>query len=710
MRLALYESEKDNRPDVRDLAWHFVARLLTSHRTGPCDASTCIGKKCGHKYGQAWSPVDIEPGATRANRNVRAITAAVFDLDDVVSEEWETRIRAAGLQGVIHSTHTSHEGACYLRLVLTLSRPVCPSEWPIVWAATIERFGLPADPACGDPARLYFTPSAPAGAPVIARILEGVPLDVDALLSAVGAEAITPRANTYADLPQENVRLERSGDRPPASADVRAAALRAVMALGQAVEWKGGDALTYRAAVIAANDFALSEDEALDVLSRWDAFNEPPWGADGLAQKLEHASRYAAGETGAARAARETKAMMLGGGPAGSALGLPEPEPEPEPGTFPAALRDARALVANALGLDRVADVQATPMFESVADLMARKPEPPRWLVKSLILEGGVAVIATEPKAAKTWAATEIAIGVSTGTLVFGRFPATRGRVAYFYAEDLDASVVTRFGALIKSRGLSPADLSEFHAQPRGRELDLCNDDHLALLLASCRMLGPLALLVLDPLRNIHTGEEDSSDAMSKVMARLRFLSSVLGCTVLFVHHSKKQNADSKGTRQGQMMRGSSAIHGAVDSGIYFSNLKVDGADRFTNSVHSEVKGAKGAGFFQLTLAIRDENESAVDARWTVDSHPNETKAEAKAAERDAVLEGKILVELRKAGLALDRSGLFKRVGGNKQNFLDAVRDMRDSNPPRIFEAHGQLTADEVRLPTATSPWTKRTE
>ncbi len=201
---------------------------------------------------------------------------------------------------------------------------------------------------------------------------------------------------------------------------------------------------------------------------------------------------------------------------------------------------------------------------------------------------------------------------------------------------------------------------------------------------------------MLDPLRNIHTGEEDSSDAMSKVMARLRFLSAQLGCTVLFVHHSKKQSADSKGTRQGQMMRGSSAIHGAVDSGIYFSNLKVDGADTFTNTVQSEVKGARGAGFFQLTLKIEDENETAVDARWHVDMKPRETKAEAKATERDAALEGKIAVELRKAGVALNRTELLKRVGGNKDKFLDSVRTMRDALPPRLFETHGMLTVDEA--------------
>lgn len=664
MKIATYTSERDNRPEVRDLPWPLLARLLTAFREGPCTAADCIGKKCPHKSGPAWSPVEYAPGSTRANRNVLAITALVFDLDHVVSEEWEARLGMAGIGYLTHATHTSRPDDVSLRLVIPLSRPATPAEHRPIWEQAIAQYGLPADLACGDPARLYYMPSAPAGAPLESRIMFGAPLDVDGVLASVRVpEPAAPAP-----------RVE--GERPPASADTKATALRKVLSIGQAIEGKGGDALTVRAAFIAKNDFDLTDDEALDVLERWDAFNEPPWGADGLRSKIQNAERYASGETGAARAAAETKAMLLGGA-VGGMLGLPPPEPEPEPGSFAAYLKRARALVADKLGeADADTRREREPMFESAATLLKRDFVPPKWLVTSLITEGGLGVVATEPKAAKTWAATEIAIGVSTGTLVFGRYIVPqKGRVAYFYAEDLGASVASRIRALCDGIA-ARADLSNLFAQPRGRELNLCSDEDLATLLASCWMLGPIALLVLDPLRNIHTGEEDSSDAMSKVMARMRFLSIHLDATVLFVHHSKKQSRDSQGTRQGQMMRGSSAIHGAMDSGIYFSNLDVNAtADRFTNRVLSEVKGAKGAGMFDLTLSIKDDpaTQSAISASWSVES-AGATKAVAKTAARDeksAELDERVLEYLCSNRANTDQ--LRARLNVGKPQALDAV-------------------------------------
>lgn len=700
MRVAVYASERDNRPESRDLPWVLLAKVLTAFREGPCTSEDCPGKKCPHKSGPAWSPADYPEGATRGNRNVRAITALVYDLDDVVSEEWETRLRLAGLAHAVHSTHTSREGACYLRLIIPLSRPLTVAEHPIAWRALIDEYGLPADTACGDPARLYYLPSAPIGVPHHATTHPGAALNVDAVLAALPAvRPIEPSA------PSGLTDKADTGERPPASPATIQAALRRLLAHGPAIEGQGGDKHTLTAACIARNDFALSEAEALDVLEIWNRANVPPWDRADLETKIANAERYSSGETGAARAAAETKAMMLGasaspGVSGGGLLGLPPPEPEPEPGSWGDHLRRARKLVAERLG-EREERTDAGPMFESADALLGREHAPPAWLVRGLITEGGLAVIATEPKAAKTWAATEIAIAKATGTPAFGVFDVgAAALVAYFYAEDLGASVATRYRALVKKRKLGADGLSKLFAQPRGRDLNVCDNEQLANLIASVWMLGPIALLVLDPLRDIHNAEEDSSDEMAEVMHRLRFIAASLGCTVLFVHHSKKQSADSKGTRGGQMMRGSSAIHGSVDSAMYFRDLKVEGSDTFTSNVHSEIKGARGAGFFELTLKIDDDPKTgtAIDATWTVDRAPRETKAEAKAEKRDTELEGKILTELRHAG-PQRRDALFKLVGGNKQKFTDAVRTMRDARPARLYDAHGLLSAVEVKAP-----------
>lgn len=215
--------------------------------------------------------------------------------------------------------------------------------------------------------------------------------------------------------------------------------------------------------------------------------------------------------------------------------------------------------------------------------------------------------------------------------------------------------------ALLASRQGVPGDL---YCQPRGRELDVCDDDSLAVLVASARRLPPLALLILDPLRDVHTGAEDSSDEMSRVMRRLRVLGRVLGTTVLFVHHSAKSSADTSNRRPGQRMRGSSAIHGGCDFGVYLSDLAGDGRHTFVNRVDVEVKSARGAGSFTLTLTIEDgEDDTAVAAAWEV--------GEVGSGEQDTgdifdILE--CLADCEHKGLAPPTvSVVRKQVGGRKE-------------------------------------------
>lgn len=260
-------------------------------------------------------------------------------------------------------------------------------------------------------------------------------------------------------------------------------------------------------------------------------------------------------------------------------------------------------------------------LFEPASELFDRVFPDTVWLVQGLIGDGGIAGIATEPKAAKTWAATEIALAIATGTPAFNEYPTQRGRVAYFYAEDMGVSIRNRLRSLAKSRGLCPKEATrDLHVQPRGRNIDITKVGELALIVASCRKIGPIKLLVLDPLRDIHTGEENSADSMAPVMKHLKCLGAILQCTVMFVHHSNKGAGDGKPVKRGQnRMRGSNVIGGALDSGLFFNGLTGNGVDQFTNSVESVVKLARSAGYFTLTLDITDDmSGAAIDCKWTV--------------------------------------------------------------------------------------------
>jgi hypothetical protein len=301
----------------------------------------------------------------------------------------------------------------------------------------------------------------------------------------------------------------------------------------------------------------------------------------------------------------------------------------------------------------------AEPLFEDASGFMARTFPPVPWLVRDLILEGGVAVIGAEPKSAKSWLALEVAIGVATASPVCGQFAARKGRAMYFFAEDAGSSVQNRIRALGAGRG----DLANLAVQPRGKFVDLRSDDDLGWLIASVRHHGGADLLVLDPLRDLHSAEEDSSDEMSQVMRRLRLLGELLGCTVLVAHHTSKTSGDTAKRRPGQRMRGSSAIHGAIDSGIYLSNLGGDGRAEFSNDVHSEVKGARGAGELRLMLKIVDgPNGTAERATWHVEAGGAKVRESSQAVGDDAKVHNAV-VEFAARGEFYSRRALRDMCG-----------------------------------------------
>ncbi len=293
---------------------------------------------------------------------------------------------------------------------------------------------------------------------------------------------------------------------------------------------------------------------------------------------------------------------------------------KPEPGSYAEALEKAKADLEAFRGKSSTGAPQVR--FERASDMVKRELPKTAWQAQGILQADSVHVIAGEPKANKTWFGLDLLVGMATATPVAGEFAVDRKHhVAAFLAEESPRSARARLAAFARGRGLDPvAALERVFVQCRG-SLDLGSDEDLCNLLATCRLLpgGPPSVVLLDPLRDLHRAEENDSGAMSIIMGNLRALRSILGCSVIFVHHTSKASKDTSARRPGQRMRGSSAIHGAVDGGAYMA-LKDSTGTTFVNDVEIELKAARGAGRFTLTLEITDdENGEARLARWTFD-------------------------------------------------------------------------------------------
>lgn len=493
-------------------------------------------------------------------------------------------------------------------------------------------------------------------------------------------------------------------DYPPASDALLRAARARLEEHGPSIKGQGGDQHAFRVGAILLHDYALSWDEAWRLAQWWNGnWPENRWSSERLAEKIRNGSRYASGPRGAARDAFEACEGFAG--PARTdpnpglfgVAGTPTAAPILEPGTWEHALATALGEVKAALEASAEHTSAPEPLFMPAPALLTAEHPQTVWLVGGIVKEGGTLVVSGEPKTGKSWVLTEIALAVASGTLAFGEFLVPRaGSVAYFYAEDLAPDVAGHLRALAAGRGADPLLLAaNLHVQPRGRFLDVTRDEDLALVVASARRIPNLKLLVLEPLRDLHSGEEDKSDSMRDVMRRLRCLGELLSCTVGVAHHSAKASADGAKRRQGQKMRGSSAIHGSVDSGFYLSGLDGDGERVFKNKVQSEIKGARSAGYFSLTLTIEDDpvTQTAVRAAWSYSKGDEKKTDEEGDADVAELLRSEVFTVMRQLGAStatqIESEVSGRKIPGAKKGNVPALlAAMFDAGSVKFAKAH----------------------
>jgi hypothetical protein len=480
-------------------------------------------------------------------------------------------------------------------------------------------------------------------------------------------------------------------DVPRTSALERARAY--VSRVPPAVEGQGGDNATFSLCSTLARGFDLSDGECLEVLREWNATCSPPWAEEDLAAKITHARRYG---TEAIRGRldepprerrepgsddvtdEERRAEMMARQAAVKASFEPQqPQQDPE---FARALAEVRGAQVTHKG--------AGFAFESAVDLFTQDLPRPLWLVRQLLPEAGLCAIAGEPKTAKTWSALELALSVATATPAFGEFECSEAHnVALFLAEDSPRSVRNRLRALSKARGIDPVTASRrIFLKCRG-SVDLSTDEGAARIIVAVRSIGTIGLLVLDPLRDLHSAEENDSTEMAGVMHRLRAIRDATGAAVAFIHHMGKQGKDNAGRRPGQRLRGSSAIHGALDAGLYLSDLETDFCSWWTSKAHVEIKAGAGAGFFGLRLDVEDDADGeAVSARWSI-QRDGDADADTRAKALDYLS--------RQAGKPQTLEAIRESVGQNRDRLRRVMSDLEKAGQVRQ-EKQGKRSAGWV--------------
>lgn len=699
LRISFFSDETSNVPKALDVTWEQLAQQLNAPKLAPCTVadgpSKCVGPKCPHKLGQAWSPGAYAPGAKRSKRTVAAVSVFAIDLDHMTDLQLAAvALKLEPYRYIAHATHSDRDGDRCLRVVLALDQPVAGADWDRFWLTAIAELDLPLqhkrdqtggiDAPTRDPSRLFFLPSRPHDGGFLSATNEGAPINVAAIMAKAPAPAerealnLPGTATVVSEEVMQAAALELAAAWPPKGRHYAFLALAGALAMHGWPEEAITDLTTRVARFMPNSDEKAIADRPLQAASSiamvlagqhvtgWGTLASEyltrPEAVDrvramlGMQNSQDAISLAVAGlfESSVAETPAPTMSSEY---PSLDALETYKPiqavpEVTAEPGTFLAHVQQARRDVSVALGT-QVGTPSHAPLFMSARDLFAMKYPPTPWLIQGLLTDKGTAAILAEPKSTKSWLAIEFAMSVASGTVALGKYGVPTARpTAYFFAEDQGPAVRTRLAAFASGRGMRHEDLTaNLYIQPRGENLDLTKDEDVSRIVASCRAIGNIGLLVLDPLRDIHSGAENDSDDMSAVFKRIRLIGTLLDCAVLLVHHSKRSSKDKEQdeNRPGSDARGSSAIEGALDAIISLRDLRGNGTDELINTVVTQIKNAKSAGTFQLTLKIRDNADNQAEhAVWSIGAEA--PKVEAATFDQLVVqaLEHMMGTELRK--------------------------------------------------------------
>ena len=541
----------------------------------------------------------------RFQNNHRAL-ADVIDVSAVVLDDDASGLTvediAAGLAdvaaGVVYSTHSSTPGAPRTRTILFVSRPMTAAEHSRVWthvAALVKTRGLIADEQAKDASRLWFVPAIQPEATFYYAEFGAEPLDVDAILTLAPA-CEGEKALIVADDADDVTDADELAYRR----DLYTAYLKTTPLIRCPQNRGHGDTNLFTVVQYGAYDLQLPTEDVLELVrAHYDPRNDRQWG-DELEERVAHKSKTA--KTGSTR-----------------------PRLEPPP-------RELAHIFANTPTASEPTkeDVVRAPTSTDgplVVSWGAWHIVPPRptYLVEGLIPAATVGMFVAQGSSLKTWTALDVGRAIASGEAWLGRFPTKKGRVVILDFESGEYELHRRMYLLNGGQEIDGLGASCY---PNAR----IDDEAVWKQLATMK---DLALVIVDSLAAGAPGVDENDTRVSTPLKMAARFTEATGASVLFIHHSRKDDGDDR-----KMVRGSTAIYADCDWAFRFNDVsETESARQMRMTCIKPCMGAKPA---PIPIELTDEH----GLRY-VDDKPEPVKSVADS-ERD--VQAAILLALEARG------------------------------------------------------------
>lgn len=290
--------------------------------------------------------------------------------------------------------------------------------------------------------------------------------------------------------------------------------------------------------------------------------------------------------------------------------------------------QDVTDVVEQGLGLDVLKEITRAELEMHQAAIKTRQeggiishselmlmtfPEQ-QWVVKDLVAPG-VTLLFSVPKGRKSFLCLDLAISVSTGRPMFGKFPVRQGSVLYLALEDSALRLRSRSEKILL--GSTPGPLY-LYPQDSGAwgSLDEGGADRL---IDWAKAVQDPRLIIVDVLEKVRGKRKGDSvyGTDYEAMRPLGEVAAETGCAVIAVHHTSKRDFNPEDPMASAS--GSNGLRGSVDNLIFLRK-----------------KGDEGS----LVLEGRDLNPDEIplewdqpNLRWSLSDRPLDSEEMAIIAE-----------------------------------------------------------------------------
>jgi RecA-family ATPase len=235
-----------------------------------------------------------------------------------------------------------------------------------------------------------------------------------------------------------------------------------------------------------------------------------------------------------------------------------------------------------------------------LAALAEKKLPPEDWIIDGLLTRRNTGfIIGPSKEGCKSWLLLDASWNLSEGLPIWGTTNLKPGkplRTVYFTQEDTEKNIQDRVLAHINAGKqavatnvyLVPKNLNNKLDTPEGivrikRELD-----------EAMKQMGKIDLVMFDPMRRMHDGNENDSQFIAQLWKPLEGMHNDYDCATLIAHHITKPPREREGYNPGDPYngRGSGDIYGGGDAFVVIEpkELSPDGKSYRLLKAHFQSK------------------------------------------------------------------------------------------------------------------------